>query len=101
MTQLPTNDFISTLLPTDDFISTPLPTDDFISTPLPTDDFISTCLSEYSHGMPWLLHHSQRAAARGGDAKCPQCRVEMWKHEVLNREKLYLLSKYSRRTIQI
>jgi len=29
----------------------------------------------------------------GGDAKCPQCRVDMWKHEVLNREKLYFLSK--------
>jgi len=29
----------------------------------------------------------------GGDAKCPQCRVEVWKHEVLNREKIYFLSK--------
>jgi len=29
----------------------------------------------------------------GGDAKCPQCRIEVWKHEVLNREKIYFLSK--------
>jgi len=29
----------------------------------------------------------------GNDAKCPQCRVDVWKHEVLNREKIYFLSK--------
>ena len=31
---------------------------------------------------------------RGGvDAKCPQCRVDVWKNEVLNREKIYFLTK--------
>jgi len=29
----------------------------------------------------------------GNEAKCPQCRVDVWKHEVLNREKIYFLSK--------
>ena len=29
----------------------------------------------------------------GNDAKCPQCRIDVWKHEVLNREKIYFLSK--------
>ena len=29
----------------------------------------------------------------GSEAKCPQCRVDVWKHDVLNREKIYFLSK--------
>jgi len=29
----------------------------------------------------------------GNEAKCPQCRVDVWKNEVLNREKIYFLSK--------
>lgn len=37
------------------------------------------------------LKEQQRGAA--GDAKCPQCRVDVWKHDVLNREKIYFLSK--------
>ena len=30
---------------------------------------------------------------RSGEPTCPQCRVEMWKHEVVNREKIYFLDK--------
>jgi len=36
------------------------------------------------------LQEQQRG---GSEAKCPQCRVDVWKHDVLNREKIYFLSK--------
>jgi len=39
------------------------------------------------------LKEQQRGGV--GDAKCPQCRVDVWKHEMLNREKIYFLSKSS------
>jgi len=41
-------------------------------------------------GCSSALKEQQRG---GNEAKCPQCRVDIWKHEVLNREKIFFLSK--------